>query len=87
MNESKIFIKEILKQKGISYRQFSEMVGTTPANISSIANGKLQPRLETLEKWAKALGVSVSEILGNSQEEPNTITCPCCGAKFVLVKK
>jgi len=81
MNETKIRIKELLKERGLTYGTFAQMVGSTKCYVSNVANGKQQPTLEKLEQWSKVLGVPVTEML---TPKTNEIICPCCGARFVL---
>lgn len=81
MNETKIRIKELLRERGLTYKTFAEMVGSTRCYVSNVANGKQQPTLTKLEQWAKVLDVPVTEMLTPKASE---IVCPCCGARFVL---
>lgn len=55
-------INELIAKSGLSISAFAEKVGITQANMSNIVNGKSNPKMETLEKIAKALGVSVVEL-------------------------
>lgn len=52
-------IKEILQEKKMTVSMLADIIGITRANMSNIVNGKSNPKMETLEKIAKALGVSV----------------------------
>jgi len=56
-------IRELRKAKGLSSDKLAEMIGTAGAYIREIELGKSQPSLKMLNKIAKALGVSVSELL------------------------
>lgn len=63
----KIYLKEILKDKGITAKEFAKMVDVSEAAISNIVRGKNYPTYELLEKMAKELNVKLSTLLG---EEP-----------------
>ena len=60
------------------------MLGITRDTLTRNINGN--PTIETLEKIAKALGTSVSDLLDEErlEEDQNTITCPKCGTKFKM---
>ncbi|UVQ23731.1 helix-turn-helix transcriptional regulator [Bacteroides thetaiotaomicron] len=59
-------------------------LGITRDTLTRNINGN--PTIETLEKIAKTLGVSVSDLLNEEkpEEDQNTITCPNCGKKFKM---
>ena len=56
-------LKRIRKEKGISQGDIVRSLGMDRAFISNIENGKTNPTLATITKLAKALGVSVDELL------------------------
>ena len=56
-------LKEIRKQKGLSSDKLGELVGLSGSAIRNIEAGRRKIKLETLEKIAQALGVSVAELL------------------------
>lgn len=64
---AKIYLKEILKEKGITSKVFAEDIGVTAAAISNIITGRNFPTYDLLEKMANHLGVKMSTLLG---EEP-----------------
>ena len=78
-------VEELLKEKGLSKAAFADMVGAKRQNINSLLKN---PTLETIEKFAAALGVETWQLFASKEEvmnqDPNTITCPKCGAKFEL---
>ena len=41
---------------------FAEQVGISQSNLSNYVNGNISPTLETLEKIAKSLNISVTEL-------------------------
>lgn len=55
-------IKEIAKEKGITIAALAGKIGITQPSMSNIVNGKINPKMETLEKIAEALNVSVVEL-------------------------
>lgn len=56
-------LKRIRKEKGISQGDIVRSLGMDRAFISNIENGKTNPTLATIAKLAKALGVSVGELM------------------------
>ena len=54
-----LLLKQWRERRGWSLRQLGERSGVSFANISNIEAGKLDPRLSTLERLARALGISV----------------------------
>lgn len=57
-----IKIKEIRQQKGLTQKQLGDMCGIADANIRKYENGKQNPKIETLQKIADALKVSVYDL-------------------------
>lgn len=53
-------IKELRKQKGLTQKQLGDMCGIADSNIRKYENGKQNPKLETLQKIADALEVSIN---------------------------
>ena len=58
-----IKIKEIRQQRGLTQKQLGDICGIADANIRKYENGKQNPKIETLQKIANALGVPVTELL------------------------
>ncbi len=56
-------LKRIRTQKGISQGDIVRSLGMDRAFVSNIENGKTNPTLATIAKLAKALGVSMGELL------------------------
>lgn len=56
-------LKRIRTEKGISQGDIVRSLGMDRAFISNIENGKTNPTLATIAKLAKAIGVSVDELL------------------------
>jgi transcriptional regulator with XRE-family HTH domain len=51
------------ERRGLSLRQLSERAGITFANIQRIETGAADPRLSTLERLARALEVTVHDLI------------------------
>lgn len=60
-------IKAARQKIGITQKQLAERLGTSPQNLAQYENGKRQPKIETLEKIASALGVSEFDLLDPGQ--------------------
>ena len=81
-------IKELIKEKGYTQKEFAEKLGMTTVGLAQIIAGK--PSYTTLEKIADALRVEVWELLVSKDEilgKTDTVflTCPHCG-KNVNIK-
>ena len=63
----KIHLKKILKDKGITSKDFAVKMGVSSAAISNIITGKNYPTYDLLDNMAKELNVKLSTLLG---EEP-----------------
>ncbi len=57
-------LKRIRIKKGISQGDIVRTLGMPKSFVSSIENGKTNPTLATITKIAKAIGVSVGELMG-----------------------
>ena len=57
-------LRAIREQRSISYRQLAKASGVNLSTIVRLESGDCDPRLSTLEKLAKALGVTVPTLLG-----------------------
>ncbi len=66
MNESEKLgknLKRIRTDKGISQGEIGRILGVDKGFVSNIENGKTNPTLATITKIAKAIGVSVGELM------------------------
>lgn len=75
-------LKDLMKEKGMTSVRIAELVGMHKTNVSNIINGKQMPSVETLERFANALGVRFTELFVLEEEStPQTPTfiCPHCG--------
>ncbi len=56
-------IKRVRLEKGMSQGDICRKLGVDRSYISNVESGKKNPTLSTITKLAKALGVSISELL------------------------
>lgn len=56
-------LKRIRTKKGISQGDIARAIGMDKGFISNIENGKTNPTLATIAKLAKAVGISVGELM------------------------
>ena len=59
-----ITLAEVRKAQGITQHTLARLSGVSRGTIARFETGKCSPMLQTLEKLAKALGVTVSDIAG-----------------------
>ena len=81
-------IKEVIKEKGYTQKEFAEKLGMSTVGLAQIVAGK--PSYTTLEKIAGALGVEIWELLVSKDEiigktDCLSLTCPHCG-KSINIK-
>ena len=77
-------LKAILKQKNMSGAELARKIGVTPVYISNVANGKTVPSIYKCADIAKALNVSISELIGI--DDTPTLECPYCHRRIKLIK-
>lgn len=56
-------IKRLRNSKNITQKELAERLGTSQQNLAQYENGKRNPKIETLQKIATALDVTVEELL------------------------
>lgn len=56
-------LKRIRTKKGMTQGDIVRTLGVSRSFVSNIENGKTNPTLATISKLAKALGVSVEELI------------------------
>lgn len=81
-------IKELIKEKGYTQKEFAEKLGMTTVGLAQIIAGK--PSYTTLEKLSDALGVEIWELLISKDEIVGktgtaSLSCPHCG-KSINIK-
>ena len=79
---TRLRIKELCKEKGTTLLSLSNGIGISQPSISQIANGKINPSLDTLEKIANYLGVGIEELFAPAGA---SVVCPHCG-KLLTIK-
>lgn len=72
-------VQEICKKQGITMQMLAKRMGVTYQALYAAVSGN--PTIGKLGEIAKALGISVVELIGEEKEE-NTIICPHCGKKI-----
>lgn len=60
-------IKNARLQAGLTQKELAKRLGTSQQNIAQYENGKRVPKIETLQKIAKALKVSVNELRSDNE--------------------
>ena len=86
-------IKELIKEKGYTQKEFAEKLGMTTVGLSQILAGK--PSYTTLEKIAKNLNVPIWQLFISKEDiemmhAPGvtpTYVCPHCGKPIKLSVK
>ena len=78
-------IKELLKDRGLTLSELSELICMKSANLSVALGEKGNPTMATLEKIAAALNVPITELF--EQPPTDTINCPYCGGKIKTSKE
>ena len=56
-------LKRILKSKKLTQKEFADQIGMSKTGLNQILKGNVNPKLETIEKIAAALGVQLSLLL------------------------
>ncbi len=62
-------IRLIRKIQGYSLRALADKIGMSYIALFRLESGETDPRLGTLRKLAKALGVTVGELIGEGRPE------------------
>lgn len=57
-------VRHLRKNKGLTLEDLGAAVGSAPSQLSLIENGKREPKLGLLQSLARALGVSIDQLLG-----------------------
>ena len=67
-------IRKLRKERGMTQKQLGEMCGIKEANIRKYELDKANPKIETIERIAQALGVPIRAIKENItwEEHKNT---------------
>jgi len=92
---TKIRLKEIMKERRVSLSAFAEKMGVTSNGVA--VNGNFNPTIGKLEQYADALGVPVWELFVDCGKLPEVkvveksdsavLSCPNCGAEIEIEMK
>ena len=63
-------LRRLREEKKLSQRQVEDRSGLLRAYLSRVENGHTVPSIETLEKWAKALGVPMYQLFYDGDTPP-----------------
>lgn len=70
-------LKQIRLAKDLGVNQLALKSGVSASQISRFENGKRKdPQMDTAKKLANALGVSLSDLIGNEKKEENSEKAP-----------
>jgi transcriptional regulator with XRE-family HTH domain len=61
-------LRQLREAKGLSQGHIEERTGLFRCYVSRVECGHTIPQLETLGKWAKALGIPLSELFAEGRE-------------------
>lgn len=59
----KLRVREVLKRKRLSLRQLAKKTKTDYSAIVQMTKPTKNPKLRTMEKWAKAIGCRVRDLI------------------------
>ena len=77
-----IYIKEVLKEKGITQAELAKRLGVHRVALNSTLNNP-NIKISTLEKIANAIGCEINDFFRNSKD-PISFICPHCGKPIKL---
>ena len=61
-------LRQLREQRGYSLRKLAEVSRVHFVSLARLEAGELDPRLSTVRKLAKALGVTVAELIGEAKK-------------------
>lgn len=82
---SKLRVKEILKEREITGRDFAAQLKMSEVGFYKMVSSSGNPPLKRLEEIAAALDVPISELF--EYPEQSLVRCPNCGYKLRLSKE
>ena len=68
MSDFATTLKRIRTEKGMSQEEFATFLGTSKQNISRYEIGEVTPKISTAAKMAQKLGISLTELNGDTAE-------------------
>ncbi len=69
-------LREIREAKGLSQVAISDATGLVQPYVSRVENGHTVPGVETLEKWARALGMPLYGLFYDGEGPPPPLKLP-----------
>ena len=66
-------LRDIREAKKISQVEIAQATGLVQPYVSRVENGHTIPGVDTLEKWASALGIPLYQILYEGEEPPKPL--------------
>jgi transcriptional regulator with XRE-family HTH domain len=66
-------LKSLRKLKGLRQDQLAELAGIDSKSLSRIERGVFLPSLDTVQKLADALGISVAEMFGDDARDTRVL--------------
>ncbi len=69
-------LREIREAKGLSQVKISRATGLVQPYVSRVENGHTVPTIETLEKWARALGMPLYGLFYDGEGPPQPLKLP-----------
>lgn len=63
LHMAKVILNKVLKEKKITKYRFAKMLKMESSNLTKVFKPGYDPKLSTLEKWAKALDCSVTDLI------------------------
>lgn len=64
----KLRLREILKERSMTLKAFSEQSGISQPNLSNYINGNISPTLDMLARIAESLDVPITHLLEEPEE-------------------
>lgn len=77
-------VKDILKAKGMTAKELAGILNVSEGSLSQTIREGANPSLQTLDKIASALEVSVADLFEAPSSDSAKITCPHCGKPINL---
>ena len=78
-------IREIIKEYGLTTQDVADQMGISLSSLNQSISGN--PSVKLLRRISEVVGCQVGDFFEDERKESptlNSITCPKCGAKFVL---
>lgn len=81
-----LIIKEVMRRKGLTTSDLAKKLGVTRETIQRQIRGT--PNIETIQRYAEALEVDITELFRSNKKEEVSINavCPHCG-KHIKIEK